>query len=578
MDRLTANVLNRAPIRLRLLGGVFMLTLLISPLITQAQTERPFHFGVDLSYVNEVEDCGAVYRENGEARDPFELFADRGATLVRARLWHNPDWTDYSTLGDVKRTFARGQAAGMSTLLDIHYSDTWADPGSQTIPRAWADLNDDALVDAVYDYTTSVLTELAADDLVPAFVQIGNETNGGILKRGSDQVWARDARLFNAGIRAVRDFSADTGHDIKILLHVAQPENTGWWFTEAEAAGITDFDVIGISYYPQWSTFSIGDVGAQVSYLRQRFGKDVMIVETAYGWTREDAGDSADNILDQGIRGYPFSVDGQRRFMTDLTQALISNGALGVVYWEPAWVSTECSTRWGQGSHWENATFFDFQNGNEVLDSINFLNDAYLHPAALPNGAIDADYGDPFVTDAAGDALNDAAALDLSALHVRADDEMIALALTVAGDVFTNRGSYLVYIDTTSDAQGAPVDAGRRPITVADPYKPEFRLDIKITDERGTIRASYTLNAWGEDDWQEIAFTGGAMLVNGTPSVIELFVPRALIGDPARVNLAVVSTGRGRANGASDILGTAPTPADDDTPLVLAEFFELTLR
>ena len=79
-----------------------------------------FYFGVDLSYVNEVEDCGAVYRENGEPQEPFELFARHGATLVRARLWHNPDWTNYSTLADVKRTFARARDAGMATLLDFH--------------------------------------------------------------------------------------------------------------------------------------------------------------------------------------------------------------------------------------------------------------------------------------------------------------------------------------------------------------------------------------------------------------------------------------------------------------------------
>jgi len=555
-----------------------LLLALFLPVIAFAQaTDPPFYFGVDLSYVNEVEDCGAVYRENGAARDPFELFAEHGATLVRARLWHTPDWTDYSTLADVKRTFSRARAAGMATLLDIHYSDTWADPGAQTIPAAWADLDDAELADAVYTYTTDVLTELAADDLVPAFVQIGNETNGGLLKRGSDQNWAHDAPLFSAGIRAVREFSASTGNDIRILLHIAQPENTGWWFTQAEAAGITDFDVIGVSFYPQWSTFSLGDMGAQVTALRQQFGKEVMVVETAYGWTREDAGDTADNVLDQGLRGYSFSPEDQLRFMTDLTQTLISNGALGVVYWEPAWVSTGCSTRWGQGSHWENATFFDFTRENEVLPAIDFLQDTYLHPAPLVDGVIEAEYGAPLISDNTGDVLDGVAALDLSDFYTRADESTLFMALTTAGDVFSNRGSYLVYIDTTGDDQGANVDVGRRPITVAEPFQPEYRLDIKITDERGTIRASYTLNAWINDEWGEVAFTGGAAVVNGSPSVIELLLPLVSIGEPASINLAVVSTGRGRANSASDILGSDLVLADDETRLVLAAFFPLTL-
>ena len=129
----------------------------------------------------------------------------------------------------------------------------------------------------------------------------GNETNSGLLKRDVELDWPRDAKLFNAGIRAVRDLPPRRAQHPKIVLHVAQPENTGWWFTQAEAAGITDFDVIGISYYPQWSTFSIADMGAQISALRQRFGKDVMIVETGYGWTREAVDETADNILDQGL-------------------------------------------------------------------------------------------------------------------------------------------------------------------------------------------------------------------------------------------------------------------------------------
>ncbi|MBK9123997.1 MAG: ROK family protein [Chloroflexi bacterium] len=143
----------------------------------------------------------------------------------------------------------------------------------------------------------------------------------------------------------------------------------------AVVAGVTDYDVIGVSYYPQWSTFSIAEVGAQVGHLRQRFGKDVMVLETAYGWTRDAVDEMANNVLSQSIPGYPFSPDGQRRFLIDLMQALISNGALGAVYWEPAWVSTGCSTRWGQGAHWDNATLFDFTG--DLLEGAAYLSHEY---------------------------------------------------------------------------------------------------------------------------------------------------------------------------------------------------------
>ncbi|MCI0708937.1 MAG: arabinogalactan endo-1,4-beta-galactosidase [Chloroflexi bacterium] len=379
MINFNKNVLSRV-IRVATVGVLLMLAF---PYQTNGQEPR-FYFGVDLSYVNEMEDCGAVYRENGEPQDPFELFSNHGATLVRARLWHNPDWTDYSILEDVKKTLSRAKAAGMATLLDFHYSDNWADPGRQEIPTAWEDIEDDGeLSGALYQYTYDVLSELHAEDLTPEFVQVGNEINSGLLKRGRvEPEWERDSQLINAGIQAVRDFSTETDTAPQIILHVAQPQNVEWWFTEAEAVGITDFDVIGMSYYPQWSPYKIEQVGTFVGELRERFGKEVMVVEAAYGWTREAVNETANNILNQGIRGYPFTPEGQRQFMTELTQALITNRALGIVYWEPAWVSTECSTRWGQGSHWENATFFDFNNENEVHEGIEFLSHDYVYPEA----------------------------------------------------------------------------------------------------------------------------------------------------------------------------------------------------
>jgi len=342
-----------------------------------SESDASFYFGVDLSYVNEMDDCGAVYLENGEARDAFQLFSEHGANLVRARLWHNPDWTEYSTLTDVERTFDRAREAGMSTLLAFHYSDDWADPGKQWIPAAWKELAEEELPQALYQYTYDVLMTLHEKSLMPAFVQVGNEINSGILKSHMELDWPRDAELINAGIRAVRDASAQTRSHPKIILHIAQPENAEGWFREARENGVTDFDVIGLSYYPQWSTFSVQEVGPHIADLRQEFDKDVMIVETAYPWTLRSVPETADNILNRGVQGYPISIDGQRQYMIDLTQSLIDNGGLGVVYWEPAWVSTKCSTRWGQGSHWENATFFDFLNNSEVHRGIDFLNFPY---------------------------------------------------------------------------------------------------------------------------------------------------------------------------------------------------------
>ena len=91
--------------------------------------------GVDLSYVNELEDCGAEYRQGDAVKDPYEILADAGANIVRLRLWVNPDWTSYSTFDDVRKSLKRAKEAGMRTLLDFHYSDDWAHPGKQLRPE-----------------------------------------------------------------------------------------------------------------------------------------------------------------------------------------------------------------------------------------------------------------------------------------------------------------------------------------------------------------------------------------------------------------------------------------------------------
>ncbi len=355
-----------------------------------AGTAPAYYVGADLSYVNEMEDCGGQYRANGELVDPFALFSQYGANLVRVRLWHTPTWTQYSTLPDVKKTIARAKAQGMAVLLDFHYSDTWADPSKQIIPAAWVDITDtQALAQAVYDYTFGVLTELDQDGLMPDMVQVGNEINSEIL-RGENESgypidWERNATLINAGIRAVRDAGAQAETAPRVMLHIAKPEEVEGWLLAAARSGVTDFDIVGISYYPGWSKNSISTVGDLVIRLRYEFGKDVMIAETAYPWTLDGVQESAGNILGADFLSpdYPATPAGQKQFLVDLTQAVLGNGGLGVIYWEPAWISTRCSTLWGQGSHWENATFFDFHHDNNVIEGIEFLNYPYQLPVEV---------------------------------------------------------------------------------------------------------------------------------------------------------------------------------------------------
>ena len=336
--------------------------------------------GADLSYVNEVEDEGGVYKNKGQIAEPYQLFADYGCQIVRLRLWHQPSWNKYSGWEDVKRSISRAKKSGMKVLLDFHYSDTWADPGHQSIPEAWSKItSQNILGDSLFQYTYSKLDELNTLNLVPDIVQIGNEINSEILQPTgtvkNDIDWKRNAFLISKGIEAVKTFNKNKERKVEIMLHIAQPENAGPWFSSAELNGLTDFDWIGLSYYPLWSKVSMEQLPSAISGLVKTFKKKLLIVETAYPHTFFNA-DPANNILDQkalitGISGTP---DGQLQYLNKLVELTTKGGGAGIIYWEPAWISSKAKTPWGDGSHWDNATFFDATKGNEALQAFSFFN------------------------------------------------------------------------------------------------------------------------------------------------------------------------------------------------------------
>jgi arabinogalactan endo-1,4-beta-galactosidase len=335
--------------------------LLLAAALAAAHT---FYRGADLSYVNEMEDCGGVYRKGGKPADPFALLAEAGGNLVRVRLWNHATWTRYSNLADVGKTIRRAKRAHLRVLLDFHYSDDWADGDKQVAPAAWAKLGTAVQARALYAYTRRTLAALDAQGLMPDLVQVGNETNpelmGGTKGRPID--WRRNALLLNAGIRAVRAAAIAARRPVRVMLHIAQPENVEPWFDAATRAGVRGYDLIGISYYRKWSTRSPAELGETIRRVRARYGADVVVVETAYPFTLEGE-DSSPNMLgaDSLLPGYPATPDGQRRYLADLTRLVAASGGSGVVWWEPAWISTRCRTRWGPGSNWENAAWFDLR-------------------------------------------------------------------------------------------------------------------------------------------------------------------------------------------------------------------------
>ena len=352
---------------------------------TASQEERSAYLlGADLSYINELEDCGGKFFKDLQPRDPFTLFSDEGSKIVRLRLWHSPDWTKYGTLDDVKKSIRRAKGNEMAILLDFHYSDNWADPAHQIIPAAWAGItNTQVLGDSLYNYTYSVLQELYSENLSPKYVQIGNEINTEILMEkptaeNGPMNWERNAALLKRGLQAVKDFNEAKGLNIQRMLHVAQPDEAKEWFANAAEQNLKDFEWIGLSYYPNWSEFDLNQLSETISFLKSTYQKELMVVETGYPYTFKNF-DGANNVLGESsdLAGYPVSNEGQLSFMIDLTSSVIKGGGKGVIYWEAAWISTPCQTLWGTGSHWENAAFFDAARGNEALPVFDFFSHNY---------------------------------------------------------------------------------------------------------------------------------------------------------------------------------------------------------
>lgn len=343
--------------------------------------------GVDISTLPRVEDNGGVfYDDEGQQQDIFQILADHGINYVRLRLWHTPA-NGYDDLEHVKAMATRIQRAGMGFLLDIHYSDTWADPRHQSKPAAWQDLDYDRLTAAVHEYTKGVIVELEEQGTAPDIVQIGNEIPSGMLwddgkLDGSSDQFTRLAGLLKAGINGIKD----AGCSAKIMLHLdrgGDNELYRWWFDSVIAEGI-EFDVIGLSFYGYWHG-ELTDLANNLSDLAHRYGKELVLVETAYPYTFANQDGWANIIGSKGqlVAGYPATIEGQADWLRDLMRVVADAPeglGKGVFYWEPAWLGLP-GCGWdpkdpASGNGWENQALFDF--GGHVLGSMDVFRDSAI--------------------------------------------------------------------------------------------------------------------------------------------------------------------------------------------------------
>ncbi len=322
-------------------------------------TALPAYRGADISALERIEQAGGVFRDDGTPGDAIAILRANGVNLFRLRIFVDPNGQDVQVndLDYTVRMAQRVKASGAALLLDVHYSDTWADPGHQVTPAAWAALPLDTLEMRVEAYTDAVLTRLDQAGALPDIVQLGNEVDAGMLwplgrlAYDSDSLasWDRFTRLLKAAGRGVRGALPGRA-TVRIMVHYSRGGDAGgtrWFFDHVASAGVP-FDVIGLSYYPFWH----GSLGAARSNLQAtavRYDRDVMVVETTYPWR---AG-GWESMASGGNLAWPVSPQGQADFLQALLGAVAAvpgGRGLGVVWWYPEAILVPGLFVWGGGS------------------------------------------------------------------------------------------------------------------------------------------------------------------------------------------------------------------------------------
>lgn len=351
--------------------------------------------GVDVStYLEELEH-GAKYYDGEVEIDPLDAFVANGVDWMRIRIWNNPrsaDGTPYLAgtcdLDHYIRLAKLAKSKGYHILMDLHYSDFWADPGKQFIPKAWANYDIDALEGAVYNFTKTCLTVALDEGVAPDMIQVGNEITNGMLwpvgKIYNEEKGTREygnfLRLIGAGSKACREVLPNS----KIVLHLERSNDKEVYqefYTNVMEGGV-EFDVIGASYYPYWHG-TPDEMFANLNNCKH-FGKEIMIVELGYGFTTKGYtlnGEERRLVIDperafvEGLTDkYPLTPEGQAGYVEHILKTAKENGIAGVFYWEPIWLPGEgiCwASEAGQAyiheegkstsNEWANQCLFDYE-------------------------------------------------------------------------------------------------------------------------------------------------------------------------------------------------------------------------
>ena len=301
-------------------------------LITTSTKGQEYAIGADLSFLKSAEDKGFVFKENSNGKAGLQIFSDHGYNWIRLRLFHTPT----ELPNNLEYTIALAKSAkalGYKFLLDYHYSDTWADPGKQFIPKAWSGMSHKQLVKAVFEYSRETIKAFRVAGVLPEMVQIGNEVINGMMWPDGKipENWDNFAELVQAGINGV-NAGCDSMNRPKIMIHIDQGGNrnrTKYFFDKFLSYGI-DFDYIGQSYYPWWHG-TLLNLRENMIFMAEAYKKPIILVEVAY----------CASPTDYKKKAGPFSEtpEGQRDFLDEVNKIVLNtpgNLGRGIFWWEPA--------------------------------------------------------------------------------------------------------------------------------------------------------------------------------------------------------------------------------------------------
>lgn len=363
---------------------------------------KDFITGADISSVISLEESGVVFYDNdGNAQDILKTLYDNGINYIRVRIWNDPYDKNGNTYGgghnDLSTAIKIGMRATQNNLplyVDFHYSDFWADPSKQMVPKVWSSMNLSEKESAIYDYTKTSLEAILNEGINIGMVQIGNETNYSFC---GETLWDNICPLLSAGAKAVREVSLEYNMNIKVALHFTNPEITDNYKTISYELSNhnVDYDIFASSYYPYWHG-DLNNLLNVLSYVANTYDKKVMVAETAYPYTLQDSDffENRINSYNYSSPLYDVSSNGQQNYIYDLASKLstLGNRCLGFFYWEPAWISVgnsynENSNLWETyGSGWATSFSkeYDADDAGKYFGGSSFDNQALFDQYGRP--------------------------------------------------------------------------------------------------------------------------------------------------------------------------------------------------